>query len=354
MSHFTVTVKIKRERFKFNQSITDVDDILEEMLAPYCEHEGREGQYKKYFEFVDDEDELRKKYETESSSCVRLANGEVKSKYEEEFRRPSGLGWSTNDKYEFPPGAVELEVPHRERFSSFEAFVEEWEGNEARDPKHGRYGHYANLNAKWDWYCVGGRWTGHFPVVSGVRPKVKLPKDKWDAIPKVGYSDVVSFSSIDLEKVDADHVRNTDEFFTEYRELLAGKEFKAFEGPRSRAMSIGLLRVVQGPYPEPKENEVVIPWKGKVRFDDDRDSWNDVALRVTPEQFRAKYSACFYPLNTYAALDEKGWHAPGDMGWFGCSDDEPGAYVEFAEWFQNVFIEDCSPTDVLVIVDCHI
>jgi len=354
MTHFTVTVKINSERLARHQG--NVNSALAELLAPFCEHEN-DGNSKQYFQFLDDEDEYLREYETETSSCVRLASGEVVSKYDPKygFRIRSSIGWSSNDRYEYPPGAVELEVPHKERYSSFEAFVGDWHGTKARDPEKNRYGHYANPNAKWDWYCVGGRWTGHFPVVPDARVRVTQPRDKWDAIPKVGYSDVVTAVNIDWEKVDSDHAREMEKYFAEYEELIAGKEFDGFDGPRSRALDIGLLRIEQGPYPSPKAHEVVLPWsryenlRGTERFE-----WNDVATRVSYDEFRAKYGACLHPLKTYAALDDDGWHAPGAMGWFGCSSDTPNQYLEFAEWLHGAFFERYQSTDTLVIVDCHI
>jgi hypothetical protein len=72
------------------------------------------------------------------------------------------------------------------------------------------------------------------------------------------------------------------------------------------------------------------------------------------DAFMEQYIDCFCPIKSYAALDNDGWHAPGDMGWFGCSSDNPDSYVKFAREFVGRFIKNAAPDDLLVCVDYHI
>jgi len=39
------------------------------------------------------------------------------------------------------------------------------------DCENGDFGHWFNPNAKWDWYLVGGRWTGFFKLKKGKKGK---------------------------------------------------------------------------------------------------------------------------------------------------------------------------------------
>lgn len=66
------------------------------------------------------------------------------------------------------------------------------------------------------------------------------------------------------------------------------------------------------------------------------------------------YADIFDPLITYAALDDDGWHASGEIGWFGMSSDEPGAKIAFRKQFVEKFLKSSKPDDTLVLVDCHI
>jgi hypothetical protein len=101
MSHFTVLVPAKDE------------EELEAKLLPYHEYEctGIE----EYLEFIPaDMEELQARYEEHG-------NGE-----------------------------------------DFEAFVEGWSGDTKNE--NGVYGRMTNPNAKWDWWTIGGRWTGALAV----------------------------------------------------------------------------------------------------------------------------------------------------------------------------------------------
>ena len=50
------------------------------------------------------------------------------------------------------------EGDHQEKYKTVEDFATSWHGYQ-RTPE-GRYGYWHNPNDKWDWYIVGGRWTG--------------------------------------------------------------------------------------------------------------------------------------------------------------------------------------------------
>jgi hypothetical protein len=55
--------------------------------------------------------------------------------------------------------------PFREVFPTFEDFMDAFYG--PRDEKTGRYGEWFNPNAQYDWYQLGGRFTGHLVLKPG-------------------------------------------------------------------------------------------------------------------------------------------------------------------------------------------
>ena len=58
---------------------------------------------------------------------------------------------------------------------------------------------------------------------------------------------------------------------------------------------------------------------------------------------------------TYAVLTPDGvWHAPGEMGWFGCSSETDEDSRDWDDHYMERFIESADPDDILTIVDCHI
>lgn len=66
------------------------------------------------------------------------------------------------EKYlEFVPADMdELKADYEEYGNGrdFEVFIEEWSGDEKNE--NNIYGRWTNPNAKWDWWAIGGRWSG--------------------------------------------------------------------------------------------------------------------------------------------------------------------------------------------------
>ena len=56
---------------------------------------------------------------------------------------------------------AEFDDKHKLKYKTIENFAEEWFGYKLVD---GAFGHTANPNAQWDWYQLGGRWTGSLKV----------------------------------------------------------------------------------------------------------------------------------------------------------------------------------------------
>ena len=320
MSHFTVMVRIASEKI----------NAVAEMLAPFNEQTEDE----RYIEFVDEEDELRERYATGSTERIRCADGSLVLPWDKRFQVAGSL-----EQPEAPACMERVEVPFRETFPTFEAFAKDWCGHDGPKP-NGRYGHTANPNGYWDWYEIGGRWAGFFPLSVAVTGHGNAR-----------VSDVAQIQWLDKTYIEEKRIQRREVFLLEYRELLAGKRYDAFHGPRDRAMRMGLLRVEEGPAVA-RAGEVILPWAGSVQMSDKRHSWNDVATEITAERLETKYGRCFNPLLTYAVVDNDGWHAPGKMGWFGCSDDEPEQYLAWCEGFVPRFLGG-DQSDVLVLVDCH-
>lgn len=67
------------------------------------------------------------------------------------------------------------------------------------------------------------------------------------------------------------------------------------------------------------------------------------------------YARIMASFSTYAVVTPDGeWHAPGDMGWFGMSDESDEAWVYWVDNYHDRFIEKSDPDWIMTIVDCHI
>lgn len=202
MSHFAVLV---------------IGDDIEKQLAPYQENNMGDCP-KEYLVFNDTEDEYREEYENgtrkeffcDSSSSwglkipekswkelsdkniihiskeffgrVGLYKG-IGSKYRvyyelKEFKNSRNnvyendlkFPWvelleETSTDYIFVKIKPPKEIPLKEFYpESFEKFIEDWAGYKERDPEKDRYGYWENPNKTWDWYQIGGRYSGRLHI----------------------------------------------------------------------------------------------------------------------------------------------------------------------------------------------
>lgn len=344
MSHFTVTVRLTSARLARHHG--NMDAALNEMMEPFNEATKKD----EFRVFKDMEDEYREEYESKSTGRIRTPQGELVSPWDERFRVPGSFGSGTNT-HKAPADCDEVQVPFKTLYATFEQFAKDWHGSK-RDPNTGRHGYWRNNEAKWDWWSIGGRWMGFYPLKTGRNAKLGRP-GTFDNKPEEGHGDVVHVGDIDMDLVATQTRERAEKFWTEWETFLKDpSKGNSYDGPRSRAMSIGLLDVVQGPA-ESNETQVAISW-AKTGCTDDRRTWHDVAKIVTREEFLRDYLDSFTSIVTYAALDDNGWHASGEMGWFGVDRSESGEKVAFQKGFLKNFILSADPTDTFVLLDCHI
>ena len=146
MSHFPCAV------------ISDGTKTIEELMAPYQEN-NMETVDEKYLKFFDETAEYRKKYEEETIFfCYDPKDEEgpilyprwhdVRKTYEKD-----SLGIEVK-RYVTPEGWVDVTLPYKTVFPTFEDFMLNIYGDEPNED--GRYGYWENPNARWDWYSEYG------------------------------------------------------------------------------------------------------------------------------------------------------------------------------------------------------
>lgn len=366
MSHFTVTVRLTEARLTAHNG--DYNAALTEILAPYQENNMGDCP-KQYLEFRDTEDEYRQEYETATDTWVDLGpannaalSGEITHSVDhvvsagDRIHRGRCLvrSWHPMFAGNCPDTYLRVEIPYKDLYATFDSFVADYHGIKRDDEKQ-RYGYWENPNKKWDWWTVGGRWRGFYPVKPGT--VIVIGKAGVFDNPSDGGSDVVRVGDIDFDTV---AIRQSERFATfkrEYRELLAGRKFDAFEGPRSQAMDIGLLRVEQDSTTALRPGETQIgPFWGEAHQHIAGTAWHewrDIGLDLGDFEFE-RYRNAFNPLKTFAALDDSGWYAPGNMGWWASTDHTPETYMTYADGLFSKIIQAAAPNDLLVVVDCHI
>ena len=324
MSHFTVVVRVPGY---VPQS--DIQDVLHRMLLPYKEVCGDSDrvELKEFIEFEDETDKLMAEYETDTTSYVRLPDGTECSAWDHKFKNPD---WKSDDRYLYPLGTVKFDKPVKEVYPTFEEYAEDYHGY--KPDNNGRFGRRYNPNAKWDWWVVGGRWAGYLPAKGVDSPRML---------------DCCRIREIDFDFVESETTKRMNEWFQKWQEFLNGKEFDIFEGPRDKAISMGLLecKATKDLTEEDLKEKVCIPWDNGERYDVCK-PMNEKELKITLREH-------FISIKGYARLDSNGWQAPGDMGWFGCSSDTPEEHAKYSSSTLD-FYKSGDHSDWVVIVDCHI
>lgn len=315
MSHYVVIVRL-------HQSSVDelgLEDALSAIMRPYYE-QGEPSD--DFMEFQD---------------CTEEVEGEWNDLHKEQSTGTDSR--ATIDKY-----------------SSLERYATEYHGYHEYD---GRYGYWSNPNAKWDWYQIGGRWTGYFPLKQGQigitgRPGLMTPPAEQ------GTSDVVNISDIDMDKVSVESREKFDCFSDAWFAYAsdptnAGGDVWVDEVcPRATGLDLGLVIIRTGP-PEPGEENRARRWGDihkRLAADDNRRDWHDIIADVSRDDLE-ELADHFCTIRPYAYLDSEGWCEPGKMGWFGCDRAEPDTRKQHAKSFLQWLKE--TPDDcLLVAVDCHI
>ena len=342
MSHFIVMV-IGGEGAKSQN--------LEEQLEPFWELDLPQSEMKDdpRAEFADCTEEIDERW-NDTTTVVKMPDGSMLMPWDEKFKKKGSFGIGT-DTHEIPEGLKKEEVPTSEYAISQGLTKDEW----AKDwfgyvqNEEGVWGYWHNPNAKWDWWTLGGRWSGYFKVKKGV------PEDAYE----LGESGLMG-SARNRSAGRADHIRKGDidmDAMREEAEKDANDRYDEFEA------------VVEGcPVSEPWDTI-------RERYEEDINKAREVynaqpmvqALQKNrdfvwykPEDFyvanggRDKYvansfCAVFLP---FAFLKDGEWVEKGKMGWWGVVHNEKLQY-DWSGKFLEMFLE--LPDDTLIsMVDCHI
>ncbi len=311
MSHFVVLV---------------IGDNVDLQLAPFNE-QSEDGDPYVTLEFHDQTDEFRKEYDEELVEIIK---------------RPDGSWVFAHSATDDDRAAqiAPVSVKFSELYSTFEEFCEEWHHSEPNE--QGRYGYSSNPNAKWDWYVVGGRWSGYFKALPGsigvVGESGTFSNTPWE-----GWYDQLQRSSIDFEGMRADAAAEASKRYDAYEAAVAGLEVpKRWAEFRTAYENIDDARKAyhETPYIAALRTAELLPW-----FEDPVEEYD-----IGREKFVERASSdSFTP---YAVLKDGEWYSKGEMGWFGMSSDN----VDHDTWNKRVweFLRDLPEDTLITAVDCHI
>lgn len=220
-----------------------------------------------------------------------------------------------------------------------------------------------NPNAKWDWYVIGGRWGGFFPLVKGGvgilgEPSTfdKMGKDQRDK-KKV---DQALKKHIDFQRMRDDATKRatnryllTKKLFggvipkiqkwSEYTEQV-GQLYKNYDEARAAFWSqpgckkLEKIRNERNTLGLTKEEQEHLTWL----------ELGDYQYMMEEYVDRASKSAA----TTFAVIKDGKWYERGQMGWWGSVHDEKDV-VKWNTEYQKL-LDSVSDDTLLTVVDCHI
>lgn len=221
--------------------------------------------------------------------------------------------------------------------------------------------------SKWDWYQVGGRWSGFFKMKEEAKDRASIAQRGDSGL--MGMSadndaDVILKGDVDIEGMRAGRGETAgarwDRFQALFAHLPESKSWVEVYTPHldevgelsqeaaalAREEFHGQARVIavaehdKACRDEDRHEDVFLGWDGNVE-----------TYSVSREVYvqRARDQA----LAVYAYVIEGRWYAPGEMGWFGLSSDSDDARYEFDRKF-NVMLDELPDDTLLTLVDCHI
>lgn len=296
-----------------------------------------------YLEFVDTESEMLEQYETKTSERVVMPDGRLLTPWDEEFKVRDGP-FSTRS--EVPPDLERRQVPFKELFATFEQFAREWHGAEGRDPEKKRYGYWENPNAKWDWYLIGGRWSGFFLPKAGASGEVGSPS--WGNETTSGRVDRIRKGDVDFETLYAEAERKARDEADIVRSLVGDQPIPAWPDylakREAEGVSIDAVRKEYNDIPAVRTLNEAPALRDRLFFDDPGSRYfgGDLERFVRTRRLGA--------IVTHAVLLDGKWYERGKMGWWACVSNPSADWPEkFAELLAGL------PDDALLtVVDCHI
>lgn len=327
------------------------DGYIEEQMAPFMENCCGEPD-KRFMEFYDIEDEYRKRYEEDGVEKVVMPDGKLLLPWDNKFKVPFKKGdISTLGKYKVPKNLEKRMVPYKETYPTFEEYMKDYCGYASRNDIYNRYGYFQNPNAKWDWYEIGGRWTGFFQLKKGKKGKrgkqynftgelfisgnkadrcfkadidfEAMRKDlersaanRYDLVQKAIKDTPVNKSWDEVRDSVEDSVKDIEKARNKYHDQPRVKAFK--ELVRSETGLFGFLSTVE---------EYSIP----------RDQYLD--------QSRNHAGV------THAILKDGKWYESGEMGWWGVVNNEKDP--ETWDAMYNKMVDELPDSTILTLVDCH-
>lgn len=245
---------------------------------------------------------------------------------------------------------------------AYELHATDWNGNEWEKDENGEWCEYStyNPNSKYDWYMVGGRWTGEIFTklkegADAVLTERNYGEESWCTKNGRGI-DSIEKRWIDIDGIRNEAEQNAKQKYTSIEALFAdgkipqlpmtlynlkkslGDDYKKAREIYNEYDAIKEWRKVINPYRDVSDEKYITGYED---LEDFQCSLEDYAKRQREGV-----------MSTYAIVKDGEWYSRGDMGWFGISKNDKSDEEWFA--FVNKMIDEADDDELITILDCHI
>jgi hypothetical protein len=298
MSHFCVLV---------------IGENVEEQLAPYCESD-------------------------EQFTVFQPTGQEAFEKFKQEYPDSYKNYLEGYEEYK-----KECETNGDQALNLIDHWAEDWHGAQIHptDESLG-FGYFTNPNAKWDWYEIGGRWSGFFKVKAGTNGQKFGQYFHGAPETATDYADIVSIENWDITGLREETRQNAEQFYDKLEGVLKGRQLPSWsEILENNSNDITLARN------EYHSNEVMMDLRAAeiYCFGDLREEFKN----SRQEYVDSMVEAAGVP---FSVVKDGTWYQKGEMGWFGMSHNEK----EEDSWNKEFWsiLSSLPPDTTLTLVDCHI
>lgn len=229
----------------------------------------------------------------------------------------------------------------------YEAHGDDWNSNSYRKDEDGIWREYTTYNpdAKWDWYQLGGRWSGSFRLKPG-KEGVTGESGVFDNETGI---DQAFKKDIDFESIYQEAREEALKHYREVVEACGGSIPKLEIAAPDRRTDLPDDADYKALWAEYHAQESVKLFQEKLSnrpFGPELDDY-----QCTEEEYvqNAENAA----ISTFAYVLNGAWYQRGQMGWFACVRDTSMSQVEWNKHMREMV--DALPGDTLIsIYDCHI
>lgn len=200
-----------------------------------------------------------------------------------------------------------------------------------------------NPNKKWDWYVLGGRWTGYLTLKSGCKGEIGKPGAMTQAA-EHGKVDAARKRDIDFTAIRDEAERKARARYQRFSSLLEDRPLPK-SWPAIRAEHEGDIDAAREAY-HAQPGIRAIQKDDELRWADDPGA--EFGCTEDRHAERAREGA----ISTFAVVKDSKWFEKGSMGWWGCVADEKDQDAwnrEFSKLLDSV-----SEDTLLSVYDCHI